>query len=114
MLDEVLFTLLGLLVAFNIGHLLTLRRCESALLALTLESKALTNFDPAKIGEALEEKVGDIVADVLQTMRPPSMADHLGGALAQFAQLKMMRALQADEGLLGAVGQSIDDQSGLE
>ncbi len=96
-LDEVVFALLGLLVAFNIGHLTTLKRCESALLALTLESKALTSFDPSSIAETLEAKVGDIVAETLHMMRPPSIADHLGGAIAQFAQMKMMKAMAPEE-----------------
>lgn len=94
MLEEVLFTLLGLLVAFNVGHLLTLRRCEGALLALTMESQALTNFDPAGIIDELRQDVQDLVGDVVGGMRPPTIADHLGGVLAQFAQMRMMKTLQ--------------------
>jgi hypothetical protein len=109
MLEEVLFVLLGLLVSFNIGHLLTLRRCETALLALTLESKALTSFDPGAMVDHLREEVGEIVAEVMATIRTPTVADHLGGVVAQFAQMRMMKALQADGMLPVAVEDSIDD-----
>lgn len=102
MLEEVLFALLGLLVAFNVGHLLTLRRCESALLALTLESKALTAWDPGAMLGEIKEEVGAMVLEVVGTMRPPTVADHLGGVLAQFAQIKMMKSLQ-DSGLAPVV-----------
>lgn len=99
MIEEVLFVLLGLLVAFNVGHLLTLRRCEGALLALTLESKALTNFDPASIVDEIRADVEGLVADLLGGMRPPTIADHLGGVLAQFAQVRLMRSIQNDPAL---------------
>jgi len=97
MLNEVLFTLLGLLVAFNVGHLLTLRRCETALLALTLESKALTSWDPGQMIEDLRAEVGDMVADVVQNMRMPTVADHLGGVVAQFAQMRMVKMMQESD-----------------
>ena len=101
MIEEVLFALLGLLVAFNVGHLLTLRRCEGALLALTLESKALTSFDPSALMDDLKSEVGDMVADIIGTMRQPTIADHLGGVMAQFAQMKMMKSLQ-ESGIMDA------------
>lgn len=93
MLDEVLFALLGLLVAFNVGHLTTLKRC-GALLALTLESKALTTFDPGALIEDLRDEVGEMVGEIVAGMRMPTVADHLGGVLAQFAQMRMMRQMQ--------------------
>ena len=96
MIDEAVFALLGLLVAFNVGHLWTLRRCEAALMALTLESRALTDFNPADTVNVLKEEVGDLVADILSTMRPPTIADHLGGMMAQFAQMRMLKMMQAD------------------
>jgi len=104
MIEEVLFVLLGLLVAFNVGHLLTLRRCEGALLALTLESKALTNFDPSSIVDEIRADVEGLVADLLGGMRPPTIADHLGGVLAQFAQVRLMRSIQNDPALQTLMG----------
>ena len=102
MIEELLLVMLSLLLAFNLGHFMTLRRCESALLALTLESKALTSFDPGSIMDEMKEEVGGMVMDVVGQMRPPSIADHLGGVLAQFAQIKMMKSLES-EGLLDHV-----------
>jgi len=99
MLEDVLFVILGLLVAFNVGHLLTLRRCETALFALTLESKAISQFNPSEMIESMKQETLDLVHDVMGQMKTPSMADHLGGVVAQFAQMRMMRMLQA-EGML--------------
>ncbi len=112
MLESVLFALLGLLVAFNVGHLLTLRRCEAALLALTLESKALTTWDPASVVDEIRSEVGDLVADVVGGMRPPTIADHLGGVLAQFAQIRMMRSLQEAGDLVAPVADALSMGAG--
>ena len=111
MIEEVLFALLGLLVAFNVGHLLTLRRCEGALLALTLESKALTTFDPSGMISELKDEVGDMVAEIIGSMRQPTIADHLGGVMAQFAQMKMMRSLQ-ESGMMDAVPDALSMDDG--
>ena len=99
MLNEVMFTLLGLLVAFNVGHLLTLRRCEAALLALSMESRRLTEYDPSTVLNEMRSEVSDLVMDVVASMKTPTIADHLGGVVAQFAQMRMMKMLHAD-GLL--------------
>ena len=99
MLEEVMFTLLGLLVAFNVGHLLTLRRCEAALLALSMESRRLTEYDPSTVLNEMRSEVSDLVMDVVASMKTPTIADHLGGVVAQFAQMRMMKMLHAD-GLL--------------
>jgi len=114
-LEETLFALLGLLVAFNVGHLLTLRRCEGALLALTMESKRLTDFDPGSILDDVRDEVVDVVTSMVNNMRPPTVADHLGGVVAQFAQMRMMKMLREEGGgLLDAVSPSIGDESDLD
>jgi hypothetical protein len=99
MLEEVMFTLLGLLVAFNVGHLLTLRRCESALLALSIESRRLTDYDPTSALDEMKDEVQNLVLEVVSSMKTPTIADHLGGVVAQFAQMRMMKMLHA-EGML--------------
>ena len=109
MMSEVLFVMLGLLVAFNVGHLLTLTRCETALFALTMESKALTQFDPSAIIEDMREDLAGIVQDMVGGMRTPTVADHLGGMMAQFAQMRMMKMMNAEGMIPGAVGEVIDD-----
>ena len=96
MTDDLLLIALGILVAFNIGHFATLKRCESALLSLTLESQRLTSFDPNDIVSQFQEEAASIIAEVVGGMRPPSMADHLGGVISQFAQMRMMKMLEAD------------------
>ena len=35
-----------------------------------------------------------IVAETIENMQPPNAMDHLMGAFAQFAQVKMMRSLE--------------------
>jgi hypothetical protein len=94
--EDLLLIAVGLLVAFNIGHFATLKRCESALMALTLESQRLTSFDPNDIVSQFQEEAASIIADVVGGMRPPSMADHLGGVISQFAQMRMMKMLEAE------------------
>ena len=101
MTDDFLLLIMGLILAFNFGHFTTLRRCESALLALSLESKRITDFDPGAMLEDLNAEVSDIVLNVVASMKQPSMADHLGGVISQFAQMRMMRMLEAD-GLIQA------------
>lgn len=101
MLEETLFVMLGLLVAFNVGHLLTLKRCETALYALTIESKALTDFKPADLIAQMKEETLDLVHDVMGQMKTPSIADHLGGVVAQFAQMRMMKMLQSEGMMTG-------------
>lgn len=96
MLDEVLFTLLGLLLAFQVGMMWSLKRCEALLHSFELQ---LLTSDPNDVVESMRAEVGSLVEDVLSSMRPPSIADHLGGVVAQWAQLRMMREMQGS-GLL--------------
>lgn len=105
MIDEVLFLLLGLLIAFNIGVFIAIKRCEALLQAISYDAKALNPDDTV---EALREEVSGLVADLVGSMRTPTIADHLGGVLHQFAQMKMMRMMQADGMLPDAVAQSIE------
>lgn len=109
MIEEVLFVFLGLLLAFNFGMFLTIRRCESVLLALSFDAAQLK---PDTIVDAVQNEIGDVVAEVVNhvtNMRTPTVADHLGGVIAQFAQMRMMKMLQAEGALPDAVAQSIDD-----
>ena len=96
MTEELLLVLLGLLVAFNVGHFATLKKCEQALLSLTIESTRLTDFDPGHLFDEMREEVGQMVEAVVASMRQPTIADHLGGVVSQFAQMRMMKMLQAE------------------
>jgi len=111
MIEEALFLLLGLILAFNIGLLWALRRCEALLLGLEFTAGTL---DPSSAVDAMREEVGDLVAEVVGSMRPPTIADHLGGVMAQFAQMRMMKMMQAEGMLPDAVAQAMDDASPLD
>lgn len=108
MLEEVLFVLLGLLVAFNIGLFIAIKRCEDLLTSISYDAKAL---DPDTTVDALRDEVGSLVQEIMGSMRPPTIADHLGGVLHQFAQMKMMRMMQADGMLPDAMAQTIETVS---
>ena len=114
MIDEVLFTLLGLLLAFQVGMMLALRRCEVLLHTFDI---ALKTSSPDAAVEAMREEVADIVNEVLGTMRPPSIADHLGGVISQWAQIRMMREVQQSgilpEGMEGALSGDEIAEDGL-
>jgi len=105
MIDEVLFLLLGLLVAFNIGVFIAIRRCEALLTAISYDAKALNPDDTV---DALRDEVGALVQDVIGSMRQPTIADHLGGVLSQFAQMRLMKMMQSEGMLPDAVAQSIE------
>lgn len=107
MLEEVLFTLLGLLFAFQVGMMWSLKRCENLLLSFDV---TLKNAEPGNAIEEMKNEVAELVADVLEGMRPPTIADHLGGVLAQWAQIKMMREVQANGVLPTAMEDSIEAQ----
>lgn len=111
MIEEALFLLLGLILAFNIGLLYALRRCEALLHGLELTAGTM---DPTSAVDAMRQEVGDLVAEVVGSMRPPTIADHLGGVMAQFAQMRMMKMMQAEGMLPDAVSQAMDDSSPLD
>lgn len=60
----------------------------------------------AKEMETIEIDIPDLddlkqeLFDVMANMRTPSFVDHLGGMVSQFAQQKMMRAMQQEHGML--------------
>lgn len=43
----------------------------------------------------LKAELEDLISDTIGAMQPPSIADHLGGVLAQWAQIKMMKEAQS-------------------
>lgn len=58
--------------------------------ARAVESATPTDFNIQDLKAELEE----LIAETIGSMSPPSIADHLGGVLAQWAQIKMMREAQ--------------------
>ena len=57
----------------------------------SIENASPTNFNLADLKAELE----DLIAETIGSMQPPSIADHLGGVLAQWAQIKLMREAQS-------------------
>ena len=47
--------------------------------------------------QSIKDDLLEIVEDTIQNMQPPSAIDHLMGALAQFAQIKLMKAAGIDD-----------------
>ena len=60
----------------------------------TLSSIAIPNLNL----DSIKDELVEVVEDLMQNMRIPSIADHLGGAVAQFMQMKQMKLAQ-DMGL---------------
>ena len=109
MIENVVFTFLGILVAFNVHQSIALKRSETALMALTIESQRLTTFDPADLLNQMKEETMDLVHNMVSNMQTPSIADHLGGVVAQFAQMRMMKMMQA-ENMLENVAEQMEGQ----
>lgn len=49
---------------------------------------------------AIKEEMLDMVHDTIQNLQPPNAMDHIMGAVAQFLQVKMMRSLNLEGGVL--------------
>ncbi len=105
MINELLFTLLGLLFAFQVGMMLTLKRCEVLLHSF---SNIESDLDPQNAVEAMRHEVGNIIEDLMGTMRTPTIADHLGGVISQFAQVRLMKMMR-EEGMVD-LGRELEEQ----
>ena len=110
MIEEVLFTLLGLLLAFQVGMMLTLKRCEALVLALNAD---LENASPQATIDSIRDEMGDIIEHLMGTMRTPTIADHLGGVISQFAQVRLMKMMQA-EGMMPDGPGAIEEGASLD
>lgn len=105
MINELLFTLLGLLFAFQVGMMLTLKRCEALLHSF---SNIESDLDPQNAVDAMRLEVGNIIEDLMGTMRTPTIADHLGGVISQFAQVRLMKMMK-EEGMVD-LGKELEEQ----
>lgn len=56
--------------------------------AASIENQAPANF------ENFKDDISDLILDTIAEMRPPAIADHLGGILSQWAQLKFAKQMQ--------------------
>lgn len=60
--------------------------------------------------DELKEDVADMIAETMSSMRTPQIADHIGGILSQWAQIKFAKEMQAMQGgILPAVADAVTD-----
>ena len=88
---------------------LDLKKAESDRLKRDIE-KALDSIKMPEINiDSIKEELLDVVENLMANMRIPSIADHLGGAVSSFLQMKQMKMAQ-DLGLsLGTSPPEPDD-----
>lgn len=84
-----------MLVAVLFGCFQMFRAISEALqeISTNLTARETTSF--TGIDDVKEELLG-IVEDTIANLQPPSAIDHLMGALAQFAQIKLMKSMDID------------------
>ena len=86
---------------------LDMKKSESDRLKRDIE-QALDSIKMPEINiDSIKEELLDVVEDLMANMRIPSIADHLGGVVAQFMQMKQMKMAQE----LGLSGGSPPDES---
>ena len=88
---------------------LDLKKSESDRLKRDIE-KALDSIKMPEVNiDSIKDELLDVVEDLMANMRIPSIADHLGGVVAQFMQMKQMKMAQ-DMGLTdGPASEATDD-----
>jgi hypothetical protein len=73
---------------------LDLKKSESDRLKLDIE-KALDSIKMPEINlDSIKNELIEVVEDLMANMRIPSIADHLGGAVSSFLQMKQMKMAQ--------------------
>lgn len=98
---------LGLLVLAVVGLAIRLEQCHRGILIMAENLREAFKRDIAEASlntsdtfvDTIREDLLDTVNGVIQNMQPPTIVDHLGGVLQQFAQMKLMKAMR-QEGML--------------
>ncbi len=73
---------------------LDLKKSESDRLKKDIE-RALDSIKMPEINlDSIKNELVDVVEDLMANMRIPSIADHLGGAVSSFLQMKQMKMAQ--------------------
>ena len=73
---------------------LDMKKSESDQLKRDIE-RALDSIKMPEINiDSIKEELLDVVEDLMANMRIPSIADHLGGAVSSFLQMKQMKMAQ--------------------
>ena len=102
--EWILGLLLGLLCCGFVFLAFRLERCHSSIgrMAETLHLNLKEDISNVSILtsdsfiDGIKEELLDVVNETINSMRPPNIADHLGGILQQFAQMKMMKMMQKE------------------
>jgi hypothetical protein len=83
---------------------LDMKKAESDRLKKDIE-QALASIKMPEVNiDSIKDELLDVVEDLMANMRIPSIADHLGGVVAQFMQMKQMKMAQ-ELGLTGGAEQ---------
>ena len=83
---------------------LDMKKSESDRLKRDIE-QALAAIQIPEINiDSIKDELLDVVEDLMANMRIPSIADHLGGVVAQIMQMKQMKMAQ-ELGLSGGIQQ---------
>ena len=73
---------------------LDMKKAESDRLKKDIE-QALASIKMPEVNiDSIKDELLDVVEDLMANMRIPSIADHLGGVVAQFMQMKQMKMAQ--------------------
>ena len=87
---------------------LDMKKSESDRLKRDIEI-ALASIKMPEINiDSIKDELLDVVEDLMANMRIPSIADHLGGVVAQFMQMKQMKMAQ-DMGLTAGPETEVSD-----
>lgn len=94
---------LGALIVAVLILMIRLEMCHRALIVMADNVKEAFKRDLQEINRDFDasvvETLRENILDTIEEMRPPSIADHLGGIMQQFAQMKLMRMMK-EEGLM--------------
>jgi len=98
---------LGLLVMAVVGLGLRLEACHRGIVQMAdnLQTAFKRDIEEASLNtsdsfvDTIREDLLETVNGVIQNMQPPTIVDHLGGVIQQFAQMKLMKAMK-EEGMI--------------
>lgn len=124
--DYMIGVLLGLLLTAMVGLAMRLEKChrsigqmaESLHISLKGDIQTATMETSDNFVNDIKEELLDVVNQTIHNMRPPNIADHLGGILQQFAQMKMMKMMKKEgmfpdpSMLQGVMNNNLDEEEG--
>ncbi len=102
--EWLLGVILGTLAIGIIGLAIRLEKCHAGILVMAENLKEAFKHDVEEASlrtsdsfvDTIREDLLDVVQGVIGNMQPPTVMDHLGGVIQQFAQMKMMKMMKAE------------------